>query len=65
MQGAIANMFLDVGQLQLYEDYCNYIADSEGSRQHVIQHVEECIISQESLSIAMLLGLNLGKKSEH
>ena len=57
MQGAIANMLLDTGQLEPYKKCCNLIADSEGNRKYVIQHLEECIASQTELSIATLLGV--------
>jgi hypothetical protein len=59
MQGVIANMLFDSSEVSSYKTYCNSIADNEGDRPHIIDHIKECISQQKQLSIPLLLGASL------
>ncbi|MEL7064321.1 MAG: hypothetical protein AAFP00_11330, partial [Bacteroidota bacterium] len=58
IQGAIANSFLSTSNIKEYENYCNYIADDNGHRPHVVKHVESSIKEKSPLSVSLLIGLS-------
>lgn len=57
VQGAIANSFLSNSDVKEYEQYCNSIADDDGGRPLVVQHIESSIEKRLPLSISLLIGL--------
>lgn len=57
MQGVVANMLLDSDEVSSYTTYCNSLADNEGDRPHIIDHIEGCVSQREHLSIPLLLGI--------